>query len=134
MNAPAEVAVNSEFIVIIGVTRVVDLNAASYTVRFAPHIIELLGVEGGTIGESTIPVDSLNEAPLGALHLVQSLPGLSSASGDGSLARLRFRFIGEGGSTSEIGFDSINSVLGNTEAEAIPTVWTGAEIRGISQD
>ena len=123
---------NSEFDVTLNITNVSDLNAASYTLTFAPQVITRVAVEGGVIGESSVPVDLFHESPPGSVNLSQSLPGLSSASGDGFLARLRFRFIGDAGSVSDV--NVTDGVLANTDAEAIATVWTGGSVRGISEN
>ena len=134
VNVQADVAVNSEFIVTVEIAGVSNLNAVSYTVLFAPQILELLTVESGAVGGSAIPVDFFNENPAGVVTVLQSLPGLGSASGDGPLARLRFRFIGEEGATSDIGFDAPNSILSSTKAEEIETSWTDGTVRGVSQN
>ena len=132
IQTPAEVVANSEFDVTVQITNVSDLNAASYTVKFSPQVVTLVSVESGTIGESSVPVDLFHESPPGSVNLSQSLAGLSSASGDGFLARLRFRFIGDAGSVSDI--NVTDGVLANTDAEAIPTVWTDGSVHGISEN
>ena len=136
MSAPEEVIAESTFSVTLEVTYLEDLNAANYHVVFDPGVLDFLSAAPGEIGGTAVPVDLLNEVSSGIVSIVQSLPGLGSASGSGYLARLQFQVIGAGGSVSSIGFDykSEQRVLSNTEAEAIPAQFLGTTVRVVEQE
>ena len=104
----------------------VDLNAASFHVVFDPGVLKLVDVVAGEIGTAGVPVDLWREEPAGVVSVVQALSGLRSATGDGHLAELSFQMAGAAGSTSAIGF--AQTVLSNTQAEAIEAVWIGATV------
>ena len=120
----------SHFSATVDILSVENLNAASYHVAFDPGVLELMEVAPGSINGTAVPVD-FNEDPPGIVSIVQSLPGLESASGSGYLAWLTFHVVDTEGGDSEIGFgyQAEGRVLSNTLAKKIPAEWTGTAIR-----
>ena len=130
VNTPAFARVDSTFSATVDVVGVDDLNAASYFVVFDPNALEMTSVTQGTVGGTTVPVDVWTESPAGVVGIVQSLSGLSFATGDGYLARLHFQVIGAEGTASDLGFEykTEQRVLSNTSAVAIPAQWLGGRV------
>ena len=132
VNAPGQVRVDGIFLARLDIANVEDLNAASYPVTFDPNVLELVGILAGNAGGVVVPISrgDWNEEPAGVVSIVQTLPGLTSASGSGYLAQLRFHVVGPEGSQSEIGFGDAadQRVLGNTQVQPIPAEWAGGVV------
>ena len=131
VNAPSDVLVDSLFTARVDIVNVENLNAASYHVVFDPIVVQLVGVTGGIIAGTAVPVDLWNEVSPGIVSIVQSLSGLTAASGSGYLAELQFHVVGVEGTTSDFTFDykAAERVLSNNLAESIPTEWAGTKLR-----
>jgi hypothetical protein len=136
INAPADASFGSDFTASIDIDDVTDLTAANYTVTFDPGVLRLDNVTEGYINSTAIPVGAYNENPTGTLNIVQSLPmsgGISSVSGNGTLAVLHFHVSGDTGMSSQIQLSE--GCLADKDASEIPATWLGdtVEISKASQ-
>jgi len=123
LNAPDEVAPDSDFTVTVDISEVTDFDAANYNITFDNSVLRLDNVTDGAIDGTTIPVDAWNEISPGTYPIVQNVPGLAGVSGSGTLAVLHFHVIGSAGDESNIGLQ--NRVLGDNLGVAIEANWVG---------
>jgi hypothetical protein len=123
IDAPAGVTADSDFTADVGITNVTDFDACQYDVTFDPTVLRLDNVTAGAIGSTTVPVDLYTELSAGNWRVVQNVPGLTGASGSGSLAVLHFHVVGTEGTSSAI--DLSGGVLSDIGAQAIEAVWSG---------
>jgi len=121
INAPAEVAPNSDFTANVAISQVDNLDAASYNISVDDSILRLDNVTNGQIDTTTIPVDIWNEISPGTYTIIQNVPGLAGVDGSGTLAVLHFHVVGTECQTSPI--DLSNGTLGNNLAQQIPATW-----------
>jgi len=126
IDAPAEVAPNSDFTAEVDISQVDNFDAASYNVSFNDAILRLDDVTAGEIDGTTIPVDIWNEISPGEYTITQNVPGLSGATGSGTLAALHFHVVGTSCQTS--GINLSDGTLGNNQSEEIPATWIGDSV------
>jgi len=126
IDAPDEVAPNSDFTADVNIGEVTDFDACSYDVSFDASVLRLDNVTSGLIGSTEIPVDVYNEVSPGTYSVVQNVPGMEGVSGSGSLAVLHFHVIGSAGESSDITLSS--GILSNNLAEEITATWAGDSI------
>jgi len=120
--APAEVVVGSTFSARVNITNVTNLNAWNYDVVFNKSVLEVDGVLGGEVGGMPIqPGENQWVVNNGTLRVVNDIPGISTVSGSGYLAEIKFKVIGEIGDTSSI--DLRNGMLSNDLASSILATW-----------
>ena len=122
IDAPAQVAEDSDFTATVDIGDVVDLNSAQYDVSFDNAVLRLDDVTSGQIDTTDIPVLAFNEISPGTYRVLQSLL-LGTVSGSGYLAVLHFHVIGSEGDSSAISLS--NGVLVNNLAEEIVATWVG---------
>jgi len=120
IDTPTEVPVDSNFNVWVDIVNVENMDAAEYDVVFDDTVLQLDDVTDGTVDGTVIPVDVWNEVD-GRVTIVQNVPGLTGADGDGWLAVLWFNVIGDVGDESAI--DLQNGVLGDTDGAKIDAFW-----------
>jgi len=124
VNAPAHVPVGSTFAATIVIWEVSDLHAAQYDITFDNTVLELTDITEGRIGGTSVPV-MYNQISTGTYRVINSM-GLGTVAGSGTLARLRFRAIGEVGESSNI--DLSNGILSGLTTGQIPASWTGDSV------
>ena len=124
IDAPAQVAEDSDFTATVDIGDVVDLNSAQYDVSFDNAVLQLDNVTSGQIDTTEITVLAFSEISPGTYTVVQSLL-LGTVSGSGYLAVLHFHVIGSEGDSSAI--DISNGILSGLEAE-IEATWIGDSV------
>ncbi len=122
IDAPTEVAPDSDFTAYVTISEVTDFDACQYDVTFDASVLRLDDVTSGLIGSTTIPVDLYWEISSGTWRVVQSIPGATGVSDSGYLAVLHFHVIGSEGASSAISLS--NGMLWNIQADWIATVWS----------
>ena len=126
IDAPSGPRAGADFTASVAIGDVTDFDACQYDVTFDATVLRLDDVTAGEIGSTEIPVDLYNELTTGTFRVVQNVPGLTGATGSGSLAVLHFNAIGSVGDTSAIGLS--NGTLSNILAEEIEAVWVGDSV------
>ncbi len=126
IDAPDEIAPDSDFTANVNISEVVDFDGCNYDVSFDTSVLRLDDVTSGLIGSATIPVDIANEISLGTWTIVQNVPGLDGVSSSGYLAILHFHIIGSGGDSSSISL--ANGMLSDNLAQEIPATWVGDSV------
>ena len=130
LDAPDEVAPDSDFTANVNISEVVDFDSCNYDVSFDASVLRLDDVTSGLIGSTTIPVDIYNEISPGTYRVVQNVPGLAGVHGSGYLAVLHFQVIGSQGNSSTISLSS--GMLSDNQAEEIPATWVGDSARVVA--
>ena len=120
IDAPAEVPEDSDFTAAVAIDNVENLDVAYYEVVFDDTVLRLDDVTAGDIDGTEIPVGASNLVD-GRVIIVQNVPDLAGASGDGTLAELQFHVIGDAGDESDI--DLENGLLGDNVGVEIEAFW-----------
>jgi hypothetical protein len=124
IDAPAEVAPDSDFTATVDVTEVHDFDACQFDVTYDPDVIEVTEVTSGEIGDTIIAIDIWGFVPpaeQGRARVVANVTGASGVSGSGLLAVIHFRVTGSVGDTSTIKLEE--GLLGDDTATEIPATW-----------
>lgn len=123
VDAPTEVAEDSDFVVSVDISEVTNLYSAQYVVSFDDTVLELTSVTAGVVGGVTFLISAYNPV---TYSVVQSAPSIDGVSGSGYLAQLNFHVIGSATDTSDI--DLTAGLLSDTEAAEIEATWTGDSV------
>jgi len=126
IDAPDEVAPDSDFTANVNISEVVGFDGCNYDVSFDASVLRLDEVTSGLIGSATIPVDIANEISSGTWTIVQNVPGLDGVSGSGYLAVLHFHVIGSEDDSSSVSL--ANGMLSDNLAEEIAATWVGHSV------
>ncbi|MBI4283376.1 MAG: immune inhibitor A, partial [Chloroflexi bacterium] len=130
VDAPTSVLTQRDFTAKIRIGSVANFDAASYNVTFNSAVLQLTNVTSGLIGGTQIPVSQWNEASPGVVTVVQNVDGTPGISGSGYLAVLQFHVIGDNTTSSQIGLT--NGILGNNQAQAIPSKWVADSVQVVT--
>ena len=127
VDAQAEVAEDTDFVVSVDISEVTNLYAAEYVVSFDDTVLELTDVTAGVVGGETYPVSAYNPATYAVVQFATSLT--EGVSGSGYLAELNFHVIGSAGDTSNIDLTAgMLADTGNGDPEEIVATWTGDSV------
>lgn len=116
IDAPAEAAEGSEFIALVAVDHVEDLDSCGFDVVYDETIITVIDVTGGEIDGHTIQVGpgfwSYIPAGIedtGRTRVIAYLPGMPQpgVSGSGHVARIHFEVVGSAGEAATIRLESV---------------------------
>lgn len=129
IDAPQEIAKDSNFSVKITVGPITNFDAGNFEVAFNPSIIQLIKVSPGKINQTAIPVMDREITP-GKIKIVANVPGVEGVSGTGYLAEIHFKAIGQSGSSTELTLSK--GLISNNEAQEIPARWGQGTIKVIS--
>jgi len=113
----------------VNVENVENLDAGQFDLEFNPAVLEVVGVENGSIEETEIPVQwrSIDSK---TVRVVFNLEGVTGVSGSGQIASVGFEVIGDGESDLLIS----DGLLGDTEAKSIDTDWGVSEASSVDAD
>lgn len=137
IDAPATIKKSSGryFHAYVNITSVTNFYAAQYDITYDPDIIRVQDVTAGDISGTTIRIEKWAYVPAntqGTLRIVNSLPtsmGASGISGEGYLANIYFKVMGDPGDSSVISFieglgDPIGYLMvGNNAGTEITATW-----------
>ncbi|MEK7354439.1 MAG: dockerin type I domain-containing protein, partial [Chloroflexota bacterium] len=127
VDAPTYVLTQRDFTAKVRLNQVVNFDAASYNVTFNASVLQVANVTAGLIGSTQIPIGGWNQAGSGVVSIVQNVEGTPGISGTGYLAVLHFHVIGANSTSSQIGLT--NGILGDKEAQAIPSRWVADSVQ-----
>jgi hypothetical protein len=128
------------FHALVQITSVNNFYAAQYDITYDPDVIRVQEVTAGNISGTTIRIEKWSYVPAntqGTLRIVNSLPntmGASGASGEGYLADIYFKVMGDPGESSVLSFieglgDPIGYLMiGNNEGLEISATWNDASV------
>jgi hypothetical protein len=123
------------------ITSVNNFSAAMYDISYDPDVIRVQSVKTGDISGVTIRLATQVYVPAntqGLLRIVNSIPDAEYAtggvSGEGYLADIYFKVMGDPGDSSVISFvegagdPEGDLMIGNNEVIEIPATWTNSSV------
>ena len=131
IDAPAQVDEGGDFVVRIKVEDVVKFDSANYDITYDPDVIEVAGVNNGSLNATNIPIANWMFDPpafQGTVRIINNVPGFAGVNGSGYLAEVPFQVVGSSGDTSSIAFTGEGVIFDNT-AEEIPARWVGGLVK-----
>ena len=124
----------------VNITSVNDFYAAQYDITYDPDVIRVQDVSAGDIAGTTIRLEKWSYVPAntqGTLRIVNSLPttmGANGVSGEGCLADIYFKVMGDPGDSSAISFtEGLGDpagylMIGNNQGLEITANWIDASV------
>jgi len=134
VNAPEYVEEGATFVVTIDVNYIEDFCGGMFDLSFDRSVVKVTDVEDGCIDRETIPVEMWAPMERDTIRVLLDLPGTTTVSGSGYLAKISFKVKGKEGDKSVLnlsnGFlEGINFADSVLMLEEIPAVWIDAKIR-----
>ena len=124
------------FHVLVRITSVTNFDAAQYDISYNPNVIRIQNVTAGSISGTAISIESWSFVPAstqGVVRIINSISGSAGVSGEGYLADIYFKIIGEPGDSSAISFvEGIGDpagdlILSNNAGIEISATWAGSD-------
>ena len=124
----------------VNISSVNDFYAAQYDITYDPDVIRVQDVSAGDIAGTTIRLEKWSYVPAntqGTLRIVNSLPttmGANGISGEGCLADIYFKVLGDPGDSSAISFvegfgdPAGYLMIGNNQGLEITATWVDASV------
>ena len=123
INAPE--FVSGTFDVEIGIRDVENIESGHFNLSFDPYVVEPTVIRSGEIGGVSVTADGdLDDSS--PVNITVSVTGGGGASGDGSLATVRFRAVGADDASASLNLSDGN--LTDTEGNRIYAEWTGGTV------
>jgi hypothetical protein len=123
------------FHALVKITDVTNFDAAQYDITYDPDVIRIQDVTAGDISGTAIPIEEWGYVPAntqGTVKITNSVPNASGISGEGYLADIYFKVMGDPGDSSVIsfieGFGDPQGYLmiGNNAGIEITATWTNS--------
>jgi hypothetical protein len=139
IDSPATVDKSSSryFHVLVKITDVTNFDAAQYDITYDPDVIRVQEITAGDISGTAIPIEKWEFVPAntqGTIRIVNSVPKAPGVSGEGYLADIYFKVMGDPGDSSVIsfieGFGDPQGYLmiGNNAGIEITATWTDGSV------
>jgi hypothetical protein len=125
------------FHALVKITNVTNFDAAQYDITYDPDVIKVQEVTAGDISGTTIPIEEWAYVPAntqGTVRILNSVPKVPGVSGEGYLADIYFKVMGDPGDSSVIsfieGFGDPQGYLmiGNNIGIEISATWTDSSV------
>ena len=124
VNAPP--VVTDTFEVTIDVENATNLDSGQFDLSFDPGVVIVKDVEGGSIGDTEIPVIAWWFKDVNRIEILFNLPGIRGVSGSGCVAKITFEITGSEGDLCVL--DIPEELLVNNNAEKMPVIRTDCEV------
>jgi len=108
---------------------VTNFDSGQFDVSYDPNVIEVIDVTAGSIGGTPIPIDDWSLDPVGTqgkVRVLCNVSGVPGVTGEGYLAEIHFRVVGEDGDSSNITLSG--GVLYDNEINEIVAQWVNDSI------
>ncbi|MCD4798060.1 MAG: cohesin domain-containing protein, partial [Methanosarcinales archaeon] len=115
VNAPE--SVSGTFDATIDIADVTNLDSGQFDLSFDASIVNVTGVNSGSIGSTTVQLETWTLVDSDTVRVLFNLPGTTGVSGSGSLATIHFTVTGTVGDTSVL--DISDGLLVDIWAEEI---------------
>ena len=125
------------FHVFVTITEVTNFDAAQYDIMYDPDVLNVQSIKSGTIGNTTIPIEEWGFVPAnteGTVRIVNSVPHAPGVSGEGYLADIYFKVMGDPGDSSSLSFvEGLGDpqgylMIGNNTGIEIIATWNDGEL------
>ena len=113
--------------VTVNISQVDDLDSASYDVTYDPDIMQVVGVNNGSVGGTEVPVSDwgfIPEGVQGTVRIINNIGGAGGISGAGTLAVIDFSVSCANCGNTTIDFSGEQVVYDNESVE-IDSAWAG---------
>ncbi|MCD4767706.1 MAG: cohesin domain-containing protein, partial [Methanosarcinales archaeon] len=124
VNAPE--SVSGTFDATIDIANVTNLDSGQFDLSFDASIVNVTGVDSGSIGSTTVQLESWTLVDSDTVRVLFNLPGTTGISGSGSLATIHFTVTGTVGDTSVL--DIYDGLLVDIWAEEILSTWINDDV------
>jgi hypothetical protein len=124
VNAPE--VVTGTFDATLDIADVTNLDYGEFDLSFDSSVVNVTGVNSGSIGGTEIPIDEWDFIDPDTIRVLFNLPGTTGVSGSGSLATISFEVLGVTGDTSLLAIS--DGLLVDTESNEISSLWYADEI------
>ena len=123
----------------IAIGAVTNFNAYQFDLTYNDSVIQVSGDEGGSavsnglIGSQTVPLAMWGFVPSGqpgSIRVLGHLPGVSSATGQGYLARIQFEVTGAAGQSCQLTLSNV--ALYNSAGDIIPSSPAGGVVNVVA--
>jgi hypothetical protein len=118
------------FHALVKITSVSNFDIAQYDITYDPDVIKVQDVTAGDISGTTIPIEEWGFVPAstqGTVRIVNSVPHSPGVSGEGYLADIYFKVMGDLGDSSVISFVG-SLMIGNNVGIEFSAVWTDGSV------
>ena len=121
IDMPEKNVIGNEFTIYID-ANISNFDSANYTINF-PDWIEIMDIEEGKIGNSTIPI---NASVIGTekCSIIQNMPSIGNVSGNGYLALIKAKALKKG-----VANFYINGIVSDSNGNEINLTWMNASIK-----
>ena len=125
------------FHALVKITNVTNFDAAQYDITYDPDVLRIQDITAGDISGTTIPIEEWGYVPAntqGTVRIVNSVPKAPGVSGEGYIADIYFKVMGDPGDSSVIsfieGFGDPQGYLmiGNNAGVEITATWTDGSV------
>ena len=131
VNAPD--VVSGVFNATIDICNVVDLDSGQFDLWFDSSVVNVTGVDSGSVGSTAIPVSNWtvmhgtdNWDCDKLVRVIFDIPEVTGVSGSGSLATIHFEVTGTAGATGVL--DISDGLLASTLSDEISMLWNDCEV------
>ena len=121
VDASESVPPDKQFDVGIEIAQVEDLDSGQFDISFNSSVLNVADIKNGEIGGTEVPVEYNHFMDGDTIRLLFNLPGISGASGSGTLATIVFEAVGNDGDTSFLNLS--DGMLVDKEAVMIDADW-----------
>jgi hypothetical protein len=139
IDSPATVDKSSSryFHVLVTITKVTNFDAAQYDISYDPDVLKVQNVTAGNISGTAIPIQEWGYEPAntqGVLRIVNSVSKAPGVSGEGYLADIYFKVMGNPGDSSVMSFIEGSGnpqgylIIGNNAGLEISSTWTNSSV------
>ena len=125
------------FHALVKITDVTNFDAAQYDITYDPDVIRIQDVTAGNISGTVIPIEEWGYEPAntqGTARIVNSVPKAPGVSGEGYLADIYFKIMGDPGESSVISFikgfgdPAGYLMIDNNAGIEITATWTNSSV------
>ena len=125
------------FHVLVKITDITNFDVAQYDITYDPDVIRIQDVTAGDISGTIIPTENWAYEPAntqGTVRIINSMTKVLGVSGEGYLADIKFKIMGDPGESSVIsfieGFGDPQGylIIGNNVGIEITATWTNGSV------
>jgi len=126
VRVDAPEVVSGPFNAMIDIYNVADLDSGQFDLTFDVSVVNVTGVDSGTIDGTEVPIDMWRFIDRDTIRVIFNLPDTTGVSGSGSLTTISFEIVGVVDNTSVLSIS--DGLLVDIESNEISSLWFDDEI------
>jgi len=126
VNAPE--TVSDTFNATVDIYNVADLDSGQFDLSFDSSVVNVTGVDSGSIDGTTVPVSGWRFIDADTIRVLVDLSGADTVTGSGSLATVNFEITRSVGDKSVLDISDGGLFDLDTYSDGIPAIWFDNEI------